>query len=137
MPIPQSLRDSSLYTREPWVCANFLIRFSIWTLSTAPKKGTFSCVLSISSSAELDQGRCPLDPCELLKKLDQNFSTCGSSFFFIFKSCKKQKRPNPLNPIFSNTTNSTVVVFHAISASRKPKIGRPAIRAWRQLESNQ
>ena len=24
-------------------------------------------------ACELDQGRCPLDPCELLKKLDQNF----------------------------------------------------------------
>ena len=32
-----------------------------------------------SRLASLDQGRCPLDPCELLKKLDQNFCTCDNS----------------------------------------------------------
>ena len=27
----------------------------------------------VSLAAASDRGRCPLDPCELLKKLDQNF----------------------------------------------------------------
>ena len=45
------------------------------------KKRNFFCVLGISTSAEVDVGRCPLNPCELLKKLDQNFYTCDSPFF--------------------------------------------------------
>ncbi|MBQ2725699.1 MAG: hypothetical protein IJF78_08335, partial [Clostridia bacterium] len=47
------------------------------------KKGTFSCVLSVSTSAEVDEGLCPLNPCELLKKLEQNFYTCDSPFFML------------------------------------------------------
>ena len=29
--------------------------------------------MGVSTSAEVDEGRCPFEPCELLKKLDQNF----------------------------------------------------------------
>jgi len=42
------------------------------------KKGTFPEVLGISTSSEVDEGLCPLNPCQLLKKLDQNFCTWGS-----------------------------------------------------------
>jgi len=55
------------------------------------KKGTFSVltkskrVLGISTSADVDEGLCPLNPCQLLKKLDQNFFTCDSSVFVRLK----------------------------------------------------
>jgi len=42
------------------------------------KRGTFSEVLGVSTSAEVDEGRRPFNPRELLKKLDQNFSACNS-----------------------------------------------------------
>ena len=35
-------------------------------------------------ACELDQGRCPLDPCKLLKKFDHNFYTGGSSVFYLY-----------------------------------------------------
>ena len=38
--------------------------------------------MGVSTSEEVDEGLCPFDPCELLKKLDQNFSTCNSPLFF-------------------------------------------------------
>ena len=44
------------------------------------KRGAFSCVLCISTSADVDKGLRPFDPCDLLKKVDQNFSTCDNPF---------------------------------------------------------
>ena len=40
--------------------------------------------MGISTSAEVDEGLRPFEPCELLKKLDQNFSACDSSFYSYF-----------------------------------------------------
>ena len=51
---------------------------------TLAKKGTFSDVLGISTSADVDEGLCPLNPCELLKKLDQNFILATARTDFVF-----------------------------------------------------
>jgi len=47
--------------------------------------------LGVSNSAELDEGLCPFEPCQLLKKLDQNFWTCDSPNF----SCRTPVRQLP------------------------------------------
>jgi len=52
------------------------------------KKGTFSDVLGVSSSAELDSGRCPKNP--------PTFEKVGSKLFYLRQllfSCQQNKNP--------------------------------------------
>jgi len=62
-----------------------LARSAFTSKCKVPKRGTFSEILGVSTSAEVDEGRRPFNPRELLKKLDQNFSTCNSSFLYEFR----------------------------------------------------
>ncbi len=47
--------------------------FSPLSRSKSSKERNSLEVLGVSTSAEVDKGRCPLDPYKLLKKFDQNF----------------------------------------------------------------
>ncbi len=64
----------------PYSLVDMLCRCLCWQFVNSTKRGTFSEVLGVSTSAEVDEGRRPFKPCQLLKKLDQNFYTCNSPF---------------------------------------------------------
>jgi len=83
-----NLRHAFYYFKD------IVLPFFLYRGKKEAKKGTLSDVLGVSSSAELDEGLCPFEPCQLLKKLDQNFWTCDSPLCrYHFFTCHQFVKP--------------------------------------------
>ena len=83
------------------------------------KRGTLSEVLGVSISAEIDKGRCPFEPHELLKKLDQNFFLRSYSFFLLFGTGSSPPAENGLQRMTRHRARSVPRRMpHSRTASR-------------------
>ena len=68
---------------------------SFWCAAFTVKKRNlqhaFFEILGVSTVATVDEGLCPLNPCELLKKLDQNFLSAAVLFSLLEKFLKRER----------------------------------------------